>query len=634
MPIATYAPARNPMPKLATIVGQVLAVLAMTLVLSGQVSAQQPLPRRHVIAKLGSAQYPPDFKHFAWVNPDAPKGGLIRLSSTGSFDNLNGSTIKGTAAPGLGLIDATLFTPSSDEPATAYALVAEWVQYPDDFASATFGLRAGARFSDGRPITPEDVVFSFDEQKRASPSIAIYYRDVTTAAKTGERQVTFTFAKSGNRDLPFIVGLLGIIPKHYWTAKGSNREPRDLSLSTLEPPIAAGPYRIKSVDPGRSISFERIKDWWGKDLPVNVGQWNFDEIRYTMYRDDVPQFEALKSGDIDLHEENSSKKWATGYDIPAVRDGRLRKTVLEKRTVADLQGFIFNLRRTRFADLRVRRAFSLAYNFESANASLFYGLYSRINSAFENSELAQQGIAAGRELAILEKLRDKIPPDVFGPAYKAPVSTSADGERRNLREAARLLMEAGWTLDKGHLRHAKTGEVMTVEFLSYDTQFDRIVLPYKQNLEKLGIRLDIRIVDPTLYETRLKTYDFDMITDAYVMSHAPGNELRELWGSAAAAQQASRNRAGIRNEAVDAIIEDVIYAGNRPDLIAATRALDRVLLWNSYIIPQWYNPTSWIAHWDKFGRPAHPPTQDPAVLATWWTDATAAAKLEAVDARK
>ena len=626
------------MPKHAIILSRLIAGLALASAIVGEASAQQQpaaAPRRHVIAKLGTAQYPADFKYFDWVNPAAPKGGTARLAWIGSFDNLNNSTIKGTLAPGITLFtESGLFAPSLDEPATAYGLIAEWVTYPEDFSSATFGLRASARFSDGKPITPEDVVFSLEEQKRASPPIAIYYRDVVSAAKTGEREVTFRFAKSGNRDLPYIVGLLGIIPKHYWSAKGSNGETRDLAHSTLEPPIAAGPYRIKSVDAGRSIVYERIKDWWAKDLPVNVGQWNFDAVRYTMYRDDVPLFEALKSGDIDLHEENSSKKWATGYDIASVRDGRLKKAVLEKRTVADLQGFVFNLRRQRFSDLRVRRAFALAYNFESANASLFYGLYSRINSMFENSELAHQGVPNGRELAILEAHRAKVPPEVFGPAFRSPAAPNADDERRNLREASRLLAEAGWTLDKGQLRQAKTGEAMVVEFLNYDTQFDRIVLPFKQNLEKLGVRLNIRIVDPTLYETRLKTYDFDMITDAYLMSHAPGNELREMWGSAAASQEASRNRAGIRNAAVDAIIEDVIYARNRADLIAATRALDRVLLWNTYIIPQWHNPTVWIAHWDKFGRPQRTPSQDPGNIATWWSDATAVSKLEALNARK
>ncbi len=597
-------------------------------------TAEPDAPRRHAISKLGDARFAADFKHFDWVDPAAPKGGLVRLAATGSFDNLNPYTIKGSPAPALGLIDATLFAPSLDEPATAYAFIAEWVSYPADYASATFGLRASARFADGSLITPEDVVFSFEEQKRASPSIAIYYRDVTAVEKTGERQVTVRFAKAGNRDLPYLVSLLSIIPKAYWHAKNGSGEPRDLANTTLEPPLSAGPYRIKTVDAGRSITYERVKDWWAKDLPVNLGQYNFDEIRYTMYRDDLPQFEGLKAGDIDLTEENSSKRWATGYDTPAVRDGRLKKVVLERKTVADLQGFVLNVRRAKFADLRVRRAFALAYDFESANASLFYGLYKRINSVFENSELAQQGLPTGRELAILEHHRDKLPPEVFTTPYKAPVNANGDDVRRNLREAARLLAEAGWKLDKGQLRHTVSGEALTAEFLNYDTQFDRIVLPYKQNLEKLGVRIDIRIVDATLYEKRVKTFDFDMITDANVMSYAPGNELREFWGSAAASKEASRNRAGIQNPAVDAIIEDVIYARDRPELIAAARALDRVILWNQYIIPQWYNPTAWVAYWNKFGRPTKHPSQDPGVLTTWWYDASAAAKLEASHARK
>ena len=617
------------MSKTAAVVRCAAFGLALALTASGELSAEPAALRRHAMAKLGAPAFAADFKHFDWVDPAALKGGLLRVAGIGSFDNLNPNTIKGVAAPGLVLIDASLFAPSLDEPATAYALIAEWVSYPEDYASATFGLRAEARFNDGSPVTAEDVIFSFEEQKRASPSVAIYYRDVTAAEKTGERQVTFRFAKAGNRDLPYLVGLLGIIPKHYWAAKTAAGEPRDLAETTLEPPLGAGPYRIKAVDAGRSITYERAKTWWAKDLAVNAGQYNFDEIRYTMYRDDVPMFEAVKSGEIDLHEENSSKRWATGYDIPAVRAGRLKKIVLDKKTVADLQGFVLNLRRAKFADPRVRRAFALAYDFESANASLFYGLYKRINSVFDNSELGHQGVPTGRELAILEKHRDAVPPEVFTTPYKAPASANADEFRRNLREAARLLAEAGWVLDKGQLRNSKTAEALTAEFLSYDTQFDRIVLPYKQNLEKLGIRLDIRIVDATTYENRVKTYDFDMITDANGMSHSPGNELREIFGTTAASKDASRNRAGIQNPAVDAIIEDVIYARDRPELMAATRALDRVLLWNHYLVPQWFNPSSWFAYWDKFGRPAKHPSQDPSPLTTWWIDPAVAAKLEA-----
>ena len=627
-------PKSHSAPRIIQVLSGLIAAVALTLAIVDKASAEQPALRRHAISKIGDPKFPPGYTHFDWVNPQAPKGGFVRLSSVGSFDNLNQATIKGVVAPGIALIDASLFIPSLDEPATAYGFIADWVSYPDDFTSATFGINPAARFNDGRPITPEDVVYSFDEQKRASPSIGIYYRDVVRAEKTGEREVTFRFAKPGNRDLPYITSLLTILPKHYWTAKGANGEPRDLANTTLEPPLSAGAYRIKRLDAGRAIVYERVKDWWGRDLPVNVGQYNFDELRYVMYRDDLPQFEALKSGLVDVTEEHSSKKWATGYDIPAVRDGRLKRLVLAKKIVADLQGFALNTRKPKFADPRVRRAFALAYDFESANNSLFYGLYRRINSAFENSELAHQGIPAGRELALLEKVRDKVPPEVFTTPYKSPVNATADDLRRNLREAARLLAEAGWTINRGVLSNARTGDPMTVEFLNSDTQFDRIVLPYKQNLEKLGIQVTIRIVDSTLYENRLKTYDFDMITDVLVMSQAPGNELRELWGSGSADKEASRNRIGIKNPAIDALIEDVIYAQSREDLIAAARALDRVMLWNHYLILQWYLPDAWIAHWDKFARPAKHPSQDPGVLSTWWIDPAAASKLEAANARK
>ncbi len=611
-------------------------------------AAQQPLPmakpasvakndpsaRLHAISRLGEAKFPADFKHFDWVNPSAPKGGRLSLSGVGSFDNFNSFTFKGTQAPGLPLLDATLFAPSLDEPATVYALIAEWATIPADYSSTTFRLRPEARFNDGRPITPEDVVFSFEQQIKASPAVAIYYRDVAKVEKTADREVTFRFAKPGNRDLPYSVSLLTIIPRHHWTAKSHAGASRNLTETTLEPPLSAGPYRIKGFDVGRSITFERIKDWWAKDLAVSIGQYNFDEIHYTMYRDDLPEFEALKSGDVDLTEEHSSKKWATGYDIPAVKNGRLKKIVLEKKTVVNFQGFVFNTRKPRFADPRVRRAFALAFDFETANKSLFYGLYTRINSVFDNSELAHKGVPSGRELEILEKFRDKVPPEVFTTEYKSPVNTAADDLRKNLREASRLLAEAGWKIDNGVLRHEKTGETMTMEFLNFDTQFDRIVLPYKQNLEKLGVRITLRVVDPTQYENRLKVYDFDVISDANQMSHAPGNEQRELWGSTAADKEASRNRAGIKNPAVDQIIEEILYAPSRADQVAATRALDRVLLWNHYFVPQWHIPATWIAYWNKFGRPEKHPSQDPGVIVTWWYDAEAAAKLGAVNANK
>lgn len=583
--------------------------------------------RRHAIAKIGEPATPPGFRHFGWVDPSAPKGGALRLSAVGSFDTLNTFSFQGSKPPGLTLIDATLMAPSPDEPATAYGLVAEWISWPADLSSVTFGLRREARFADGRPITPEDVVFSLDEQKRASPAVAIYYRDVVRAERTGEREVTFRFARKGSRDLPYITSLLTIVPRHYWTATGADGEPRDMAKSTLAPPVGAGPYRIASVDRGRSIVYERIADWWGRDLPVNVGQYNFDRLGWTMFRDDGPEFEALKAGDVDLREETFSKKWATGYDIAAVREKQLRKAEFELGTVAQLQGFAMNLRRPKFADPRMRRAVALAYEFEAANKSLFYGLYQRLDSWFENSPLAARGLPGARELALLERLRGKVPAEVFTTEYRSPRAATADELRNNLKEASRLLDAAGWHLVGSTRRNARTGEPLTIEFLNYDTSYDRIVLPFQHNLARLGVDLRIRIIDAAQYENRLKTYDFEMIVDGFTPSHVPGSELRERLGSEAAGRNATSNRIGIRDEAVDALVQEIIDARSKDDLVAAARALDRVLVWNHYMVLQWHNPNTWLAWWDKLGRPQRYPSQDVSAYTTWWWDAAAAARL-------
>lgn len=598
--------------------------IALGLTLARPAVAQQPDARRHAISKIGEPWHGPDFQHFRWVNPKAPKGGFVRIAGIGKFDSFNGFTYRGSVAPSIALLHDSLFASSSDEPATAYGLIAEWVSFPADYSSATFGLRAGARFHDGRPITPADVVFSLDELKKASPAIAIYYRDVVRAEVTGEREVTFRFARAGSRDLPYAVSLLSVVPRHYWTAIGANGEPRDLSKTTLEPPVGSGPYRIRSFEAGRRVDYERVRDYWAKDLAVNRGQYNFDEIRVVMFRDDVPEFEAFKAGEIDIHPETSSRKWATLYTFPAVRDGRVIKLAHESSAVAQMQGFVLNMRRPKFMDPRVRRAFALAYDFESANSSLFYGLYKRINGFFDNSDMAPRGRPEGRELALLERHRANVPAEAFGEPYRSPVHGGAARTRENLREALRLLAAAGWRISGGVLRHGVTGEAMEVEYLGYDRGFDRIVLPYQANLEKVGIKLSIRVVDASQYEERLKRYDFEMITDVLAQSHAPGSEVREMFGSAAADRPASRNRAGIKSPVVDALVEDVIYARDRADQVAAARALDRVLMWNHVIIPQWYNSQNWIGHWSHVRRPDPMPSLEPAWLVTWWSDAAAA----------
>lgn len=610
-----------------------IAAAAALGLLSLSGSAMADPIKQHALSRVGPPKFGPGYQHFDWVNPRAPKGGSLRLADVGGFDNLNPFTFKGLAASGLSLVHDGLMAASLDEPATAYALIAEWASYPDDYSSVTFGLNAAAKFQDGTSIAPEDVVFSFEEQVKADPVRAIIYRDVTKVGKTGEREVTFRFARAGNRDLPFIVSQLQIAPRHHWMGRSVNGETRDMTRTTLEPPIGSGPYRIKSVDANRSITYERVKNYWAGELPVNRGLWNFDEIRFVSYRDDVPAFEAFKAGEIDITQEGSSKRWATEYTFPAMRDGRVKRIEIGQSTVAPAQAFIFNLRRAKFADARVRRAFALAFDFETANKSLFNGLYTRLDSYFDNSELAAKGLPAGRELELLEKVRDKVPAEVFTNAYKSPINATGEQVRANLREASRLLDEAAWTLQGSERRNAQTGELLSVEYLNYDTAFDRILLPYKQALERLGIRFTIRMIDAPQYEQRVKTFDFDMITDIYSQSHAPGNEQREFWGSEAADKPASRNRIGIKNLAVDFLVEQLIYAPTREEVVAATRALDRVLLWNHYAVLQWYRSSEWVAYWNKFGRPDKPTSQTPGWLQTWWLDAKAAATLGEIRTR-
>lgn len=598
-----------------------LGLLVLALALAS--GAHADVKRLHALSRVGAVKFPPGFQHFDWVNPDAPKGGSIRLADIGGFDNLNPFTFKGLLAPGAGLMYDTLMVASLDEPATSYGLIAEWVSVPDDSSSVTFGLNPAARFQDGSPITPEDVIFSLEQQIKADPVRAITYKDIVKVEKTAGHEVTFVFARAGNRDLPLLVSQLAVIPRKYWTGRNAPGEVRDLGQTTLEPPLGSGPYRIKSVDANRSIVYERVKDYWAKDLPVMRGQYNFDEIRFDSYRDDVPAFEAFKTGNVSIVQENSSKKWATEYIFPAVRDGRVKKLEVPLATVAVTQAFVFNLRRPKFSDRAVRQAFDLAFDFESANKNLFYGLYERLDSYFDNSELAAKGLPEGRELALLNEIRDQVPPEVFTTPYKSTVNATPEQVRANLREAGRLLDQAGWKLAGNVRRNEKTKEPLAVEMLVPDTSLDRVLLPYHQALAKIGITMTIRVVDAPQYTQRVKTYDFDMIIENFPQSHAPGNEQREYWGSAAADKPASRNITGIKNPAVDHLIEKVIYAPTREDVIAATRALDRVLLWNRYVVLQWHRPSEWIAYWNTFGRPAKLPSQSPGWLQTWWYDAKA-----------
>ncbi len=584
---------------------------------------------KHGLSLFGELKYPPGFKHFDYVNPKAPKGGAVRMIAFGTFDNFNEvvSGLKGSIAMGVGMISDTLAVSSLDEVSTDYGLIAEAVSHPSDFAWASFRLRPGARHHDGKPITVEDVIFSMEAFKKHSPMMSAYYRHVVKVQQTGEREVTFVFDAPGNREMPVILGQLNVLPKHWWEGTDAAGKKRDVGATTLEPPLGNGAYRIKEFVAGRTVVYERVKDYWGKDLNVNIGRDNFDEMRFEYFRDATVAIEAFKADHVDWRTENSAKNWATAYDFPAVKDKRVVLEEFVQRNRGIMQAFTFNTRRDKFKDPKLRRAFNFAYDFEEMNKQLFFGQYKRINSYFDGTELASSGLPQGQELQILETVRDKVPPEVFTTAYTNPVNGSPENVRANLREATRLLKEAGYEIRNQKLVNAKTGEPMNIEILTEDPNVERFILFYKPSLERLGISVTVRTVDDPQYENRLRSWDYDIIIASWPESLSPGNEQRDFWSSQAADTAGSRNYIGIKNPAIDALIERVIFAKDRAELVAATRALDRVLLWNHYVVPQFTTDKSRTARWDRFGRPDPLPKYAAAAFPTvWWWDAEKAAR--------
>ncbi|NNM70798.1 extracellular solute-binding protein [Enterovirga aerilata] len=579
---------------------------------------------RHAVSLMGTPRYPAGFTHFEHVNPGAPKAGLLRLGAQGTFDNFNPFVegVKGELENGIEtLLHDTLLVASEDEVATEYGLIAEAVSYPADFGSVTYRLRPEARFQDGSPITPADVIFTFETLKGTRPTYAFYYHNVQKAEQTGPHEVTFTFSEKGNRELPQIVGQMPVLPKAWWTGTAPGGERRDPKSTTLEPPLGSGRYRLKSFDPGRFALYELAPDYWARDLNVNVGRHNFREIRFEYFRDSTVLLEAFKADRLDFRSENSARNWATAYEFPAVAEGRVVKEEFPIRSMGVMQAFVFNLRRPRFADPRVRRAFNLAFDFEDTNRTLFYGLYQRIDSYFFGTELASSGLPEGQEREILDSVKDKVPGAVFTTPYRNPVNGTPDAVRANLREAVRLLAEAGYELRGRQLVDKRTGEPFRVEFLGFDQNTERFVLPYRAALERIGIAVDLRIVDAAQYQNRLRSFDFDITTSVWAQSLSPGNEQREYWGSAAADRPGSRNLAGIKDAGIDALIERVIYAKDRPELVAATRALDRVLLAHDFVVPQWSSRVVRTARWNRFGRPNRLPEYGGSGFPTvWWYD--------------
>ena len=607
-----------------------LGGLAGTRIIGASVAYAEEKTWRHGLSLFGELKYPPDFPHFAYVNPDAPKGGRARLYGIGSFDSLNVYTFNGDPSAAAAN-DDPLFTPSLDEASTEYGLVAEAAAHPDDHSWVVYRLRPEARFHDGTPITPDDAVWSMVELKQSHPQYAAYYKNVTSAEQTGEHEVTFTFSEKGNRELPNIVGQLPVLPKHWWTGTNPDGRQRNIQATTLEIPLGSGPYKCVEVKPGALVRLKRVEDYWAKDLAVSLGQNNFDEITYEYFLDTSVAFEAFKADRYDYRFESIAKTWATLYNFPAVTSGKVVKEEIPTRNAEPMQCYVLNLRRPKFQDKRVRLALNYAFNFEWANANLFYGAYQRTDSFFVNSELAAKGLPSPGELQILEAVKDKIPPEVLTKEYKNPTARNEKERRANLRTASQLLNEAGWTLQKDGgetiLKNAE-GEPLAVEILLDEPSFERITIPYTQDLKKLGVKAYVRTIDPAQMTRRTQDFDFDVIWSGWAQSLSPGNEQREYWGSEAADRKGSRNLPGIKDAAVDQIIERLIYATSRDDLIAATKALDRVLLWNSFVVPMWYAPYDRIAHWDRFARPAKLPDYSIGFPTIWWWDEARAARLK------
>ncbi len=608
----------------------VCATLLMSLLFIAPANAQVMSEWKKSTALVGSPQYPDDFTQFNYVNPQAPKGGIVRLSTDGTFDSLNSVPQRGNLGIGVGLIYDSLMTSSMDEISAMYPLIATQMRYPDDYSSVTFQLNTAARWHDGEPLTAEDVAWSFDTLTKNNRIYQNYYKNVTGVEINGKHEVTFSFDQTGNRELPHIVGQLMVMPKHWWEGTDEKGETRDITKGTLEIPLGSGAYKISRVVPGRTIEYARVEDYWAKDLPVNVGQNNFDRIRYEYFRDSVVEMEAFKSDDYDYRVESTARVWATGYDFPAVQDGRVIKQAFDDRGRGLMIGFIPNLRREKFQDARVRQALNYAFDFQEMNQTIFFDEYERIDSYFYGDELASSGLPTGLELEILETVRDEVPEEVFTTAFTNPVAGDSGAYRDNLREAVRLFREAGYELKDGKMVNSTTGEPFTIEYLLNSNRFEKVALRLKANFARIGVDLAVRIVDSSQWVNRVRSRDFDLIYTGWAQSLSPGNEQLEYFGSEAADQESARNWAGIKDPAVDKLIQRIIFAKDREELIAATKAMDRVLLANHYIIPGWTLLKTRTARWNRFSHPETLPYyNEPAFPTIWWYDEEKAAMVEA-----
>ena len=607
----------HPRHGLFTKTGAFVLALAALLVAAAPVLAEP----RHGLSAFGVLKYPPGFSHFDYVNPDAPKGGRLSMIGTAgriTFDSFNNFILKGDPAQGLGLLFDSLMTRAFDETDAIYGLVASSAEVAPDGKSVVFHMRPEAKFADGSPVTAEDAVFSFETLKeKGHPSLALPLRDVTKAEALDPHTVRYTFEGDLTRDLPLIAATLPLLSKAYYTE-------HPFKQTSLDRPLGSGPYKIADFKPGTYVTYKRRPDYWAKDLNVNRGRFNFDELRYEYYRDRTLELEGLLSGIFDLREEFTSVNWATSYNVPAVKDGRLIRLTLPDDSPSGAQGFFINTRRDKFKDPRVREALGLAFDFEWSNKNLFFGLYDRTHSFFQNSDMMAVGPPSAEELKLLEPFRDRLPQEVFGKPYLPPVTDATGRNRENLRRAKELLNAAGFT----DYQDPGDGKVLDVEILTFSPSFERIINPYVQNLKKIGINASLRRVDPAQYERRMKTFDFDVTTQRYTMNLTPSVELKSFWGSEAAGIDGSFNLAGISDPVVDALIDKVVAAKTRDELVTATRAVDRVLRTGHYWVPHWYKASHNLAFWNKFSRPSIKPKYDRGVITTWWFDPARAAELK------
>ncbi|RWA82556.1 extracellular solute-binding protein [Mesorhizobium sp.] len=575
---------------------------------------------------IGPSKYGENFQRYDYVNPDAPKGGMFNSVVVGTFDSFNPYIVQGSPAAGFaqfggGLLYDTLMDQATDEGSVSHPLIAEAYKYPPDYSSATYRLDPRAKWHDGQPITVDDVIWSFQVLKANSPMYSRYFENVTDAVAVSDHEVEFHFNQKGNRELPKILGDLVVLPKHWWEGTDAGGKKRDVTRPTLEPPLGSGAYKIASFKPGSEIVWQRVPDYWGAKLPVKIGRENFDTQRFTYILDDNAAWQAFTKGGLDdIKPENSSRRWATAYNFPAVSAGDVVKKEFKTTSPEPMQAFVLNQRRPLFQDRLVRAALTYPFDFETMNRTLFYNSNTRTHSYFEGTELASSGLPQGKELEILEKYRDKLPPELFTQEFKLPVYDAPQAERKYLKQAVDLFAKAGWVIKGGKMVNAKTGAPFRFEILGSNDTDQVIASPWIANLRKIGVDATLRIIDQTQYINRVNNFDYDVITSILQQSESPGNEQRDFWSSKAADTPGSRNYSGIKNPVVDALVDRIIFATDRDDLVAATHALDRVLLWNYYVVPQYYRAVVWLAYWNKFGMPEKQPSYRGADIDSWWVD--------------